>query len=69
MKQRQIIDELVEENEKLCRILQGKDLKMPSSKLEASSSGRIRKRLRVLLSARENKETRWLRIRKMCLLL
>ncbi|KAG4386405.1 hypothetical protein AAZX31_11G036800 [Glycine max] len=38
MKQRQIIDELVEENEKLCRILQGKDLKMPSSKLEASSS-------------------------------
>jgi len=36
MKQRQIIDELVVENEKLCQILQVKDLKISSSKLEAS---------------------------------
>jgi len=42
MKQRQIIDELKEENEKLCQILQVKDLKIPSSKLQPSSSGRTR---------------------------
>ncbi|XP_047177588.1 uncharacterized protein LOC124844654 [Vigna umbellata] len=39
MKQRQIIDELREENEKLCQILQVKDLKIPCSKLPPSSSG------------------------------
>ncbi|KAL2348197.1 hypothetical protein Fmac_002197 [Flemingia macrophylla] len=38
MKQRQIIDELVEENEKLCQILQVKDVKIPSTQLQASSS-------------------------------
>nr|KYP67120.1 hypothetical protein KK1_013443 [Cajanus cajan] len=47
MKQRQIIDELVEENEKLYQILQVKDMKIPSTKPQASSSGRIRKRLHV----------------------
>ncbi|XP_014520510.1 uncharacterized protein LOC106777443 [Vigna radiata var. radiata] len=39
MKQRQIIDELREENEKLFQILQLKDLKIPCSKLPPSSSG------------------------------
>ncbi|XP_029127746.1 uncharacterized protein LOC109801394 isoform X2 [Cajanus cajan] len=38
MKQRQIIDELVEENEKLYQILQVKDMKIPSTKPQASSS-------------------------------
>ncbi|WVZ11996.1 hypothetical protein V8G54_016526 [Vigna mungo] len=42
MKQRQIIDELREENEKLCQILQVKDLKIPCSKLPPSSSGELR---------------------------
>lgn len=44
LKHQQIIEELVEENEKLRRILV-EDLKIPSSKLEASSSGRNRNRL------------------------
>ncbi|XP_047177672.1 uncharacterized protein LOC124844716 isoform X1 [Vigna umbellata] len=41
LKHQKIIDELVEENERLRRILI-EDLKVPSSKLEASSSGRNR---------------------------
>ncbi|TKY70783.1 hypothetical protein E2542_SST07076 [Spatholobus suberectus] len=44
LKHQQIIEELVEENERLRRILM-EDLKIPSSKLEASSSGRDRNRL------------------------
>jgi len=39
-----MIEELVEENEKLRQILV-KELKVPPSKLEASSSGRIRNML------------------------
>ncbi|CAJ1928693.1 unnamed protein product [Sphenostylis stenocarpa] len=38
MKQRQLIDELSEENTKLCQILQLKDLQIPSNKLQPSSS-------------------------------
>ncbi|XP_027914778.1 uncharacterized protein LOC114174188 isoform X2 [Vigna unguiculata] len=38
MKQREMIDELREENEKLCQILQVKDLKIPCTKLQPSSS-------------------------------
>ncbi|XP_004511729.1 uncharacterized protein [Cicer arietinum] len=44
LKHQQIIEELVEENEKLRQILV-EELKVPSSKLEASSSGRIRNKL------------------------
>jgi len=44
-----MIDELREENEKLCQILQVKDLKIPCTKLQPSSSGRIRMRLQVLI--------------------
>lgn len=44
LKHQQMIEELVEENEKLRQILV-KELKVPSSKLEASSSGRIRNKL------------------------
>ncbi|KAK7367732.1 hypothetical protein VNO80_09750 [Phaseolus coccineus] len=38
MKQRQIIDELKEENAKLCQILQVKDLKVPCTKFQPNSS-------------------------------
>ncbi|ESW28578.1 hypothetical protein PHAVU_002G001100 [Phaseolus vulgaris] len=38
MKQQQLIDELTEENAKLCQILQVKDLKIPCTKLQPSSS-------------------------------
>ncbi|KAK7309074.1 hypothetical protein RJT34_05521 [Clitoria ternatea] len=41
LKHQQIIEELMEENERLRQILI-EDLKIPSTKLEASSSGRIR---------------------------
>lgn len=44
LKHQQMIEELVEENEKLRQILV-KELKVPPSKLEASSSGRIRNML------------------------
>ncbi|XP_027362625.1 uncharacterized protein LOC113870232 [Abrus precatorius] len=45
LKQRLLIEELVEENERLQQILQVKDQKTPSSKLQASfSSGTIKKR-------------------------
>ncbi|XP_061343979.1 uncharacterized protein LOC133289947 isoform X1 [Gastrolobium bilobum] len=44
LKHQQIIEELVEENEKLRQILV-EDLKIPSSKLQTSSSGRIRNKL------------------------
>ncbi|KAK7307758.1 hypothetical protein VNO77_41104 [Canavalia gladiata] len=44
LKHQQIIEELVEENERLRRILV-EDLRIPSSKLQASSSGRIKNRL------------------------
>jgi hypothetical protein len=44
LKHQQIIEELVEENEKLRQILV-EELKVPTSKLVASSSGRIRNKL------------------------
>lgn len=44
MKHQRMIEELVEENEKLRQILV-EELKIPPSKLEASSAGRIRNKL------------------------